>query len=217
MAETVNDPWTPDDIKSGDYQKVDYFNMKDGEKVQFRLLTSPYRVWLHRIEVGKVGHPATCPGVDDCPAHEAGQKAKRVMACIVLDRRDGKVKLWEFSNTTLGKIQTVNETVKALRPDLVDPRQYDMRIDRKGVKLDTEYFLNLGDNKDQLTEDEKKLVLPNLEEYYKVNPERMKSLLSGVVPAKKKPVETPNNDAGVAAGAMVPATNPIANDDSDVV
>lgn len=188
--------WEPDKRseggsgESGNFPKIEYFHIKDKESADIRFLTEPLRKWVHMIPVKGKNYPAVCIGSSpqECPAHQAGQKAKRVMASLVLDRRDGKIKLYEFSNRSLEKIKAVKNTVAKLRPELSNPTMFDIQISRTGTTKDnTNYSMTLGANMAPLTDAEKALPRPNLEEYYKENSERMETLLKGDVPKRKEP------------------------------
>lgn len=189
----MTDAWQPDAKSGGSgdgatFAKVEYFHLKDGESADIRFLTEPITRWIHTIAVKGKNYPATCiESPTKCPAHQAGQKAKKIKASVVLDRRDGKVKLYEFSNRGLEKIKAVKDTVAALKPELQNPTLFDIKISRTGkTKDDTNYSMSLGANLTPLSEAEKNLQKPNLDEYYKENKERMETLLKGELPKRKE-------------------------------
>lgn len=189
--------WQPEKKSKGTsdsttYQKTSYFHLEDGESVDFRFMMEPIRRWVHKITVNKKQYPASCiESPTKCPAHQKGMKAQRVMAANVLDRRDGKVKLYEFSNKSLEKINSVMDTVKTLRPEFETPLMFDIKISRKGKgKEDTTYSFGLGANMNPITDAEKALTQTDLEQYYAENKERMETLLSGEVPKRKEQEST---------------------------
>lgn len=197
QTEKPQGAWEPDPIqsKSGGGERMKYFRLADGESADIRLLVSePLRLWMHRILVGKIGYPATCLGTDGsvCPAHGKGLTASRTIVTLVLDRRDGLVKLYEFSNRMLGDIFSTAQTVMRFRPELKSPNMYDLTISRTGkTKSDTRYKVSAGTNMGAISEAElAKFNLPSLAEYYKPNKERMEKLLAGVVPTRPATAET---------------------------
>lgn len=167
---------------------IQWFNLTDGQSADVRILTpNPKQMWVHRIVVNGKRYPAVCLGLKECPAtHEKGKNAAPRYALVVIDRRDKAAKIWEMNDRTFRVLLTI-VTKKG------DPTGYDLNVSRVGKSTDTQYPLMMGDSTAPLTDGEKALVQPNLEEYYKPNRTRMEALLKGEVP-KRKEGETPSGN-----------------------
>lgn len=200
--------WKPEDTE-GWGAPTEYFKVKDGERATFRIVSDPKKLYIHRIPAAGKEHPATCLG-EGCPACAKGVAKQLRHAMAVLDRRDKKVKIWEISNTQKGEIY-------AIAQEYGEPAGLDLVISRKGTrKEDTKYTLMPGKNQSPLTEEEKTLSVPNLDEYYKANKERMDTLLKGELPAKKKDVEMKTEET-VTAAASTGGINPLVGADESAV
>jgi len=169
-------------------QDISWFNLKDGENGDLRILTpNPKQMWVHRIVVNGKRYPAVCLGLKECPApHEKGKNATPRYAFVVIDRRDKVVKIWEMNSRTFKALQSL-VTKKDENGKLIygDPTGYDLSVNRVGSKTDTQYLLIPG-VKSLMLDAEKALAQPNLDDYYKPNRERMEVLLRGEVPKRKE-------------------------------
>ena len=116
----------------------------------------------------------------------------------VIDRRDGKVKLWEFSEEKKGNIHAIVNRWKKL------PTQFDIAITRTGVKLATRYAIGITPNSEPLTEKELALAKTDLDEYYKPNPERLASLLAGKAPERKQDTDETTKETATATTKTTP-------------
>lgn len=166
-------------------QDVLWFNLKDGENADVRILTpNPKQVWVHRIVVNGKRYPAVCFGLSNCPApHEKGKNATPRYAFVVLDRRDKAVKIWEM-NTRTFKVLLAIVTKKG------DPMGYDLNVSRVGNGTDTQYPIIMGDAVGPTTDIELAMPRPNLDEYYRPNRERMAALLRNEVPGRREAAGT---------------------------
>ena len=182
MSEFNPGSWSAPTATAGEKRSdIQWFKLEDGQSADIRLLTpNPKKVWVHRIVVNGKRYPAACLGFKDCPApHEKGKNATPRYAVVVVDRRDSQVKIWEMNDRTY-------RTLVPIVRKKGDPTQYDLYVSRTGKGAsDTIYTLILGDNIAPLSDGEKALEQPNLEDYYKPNLERMTKLLKGEVPQRK--------------------------------
>jgi len=162
VTETNNRP------KSGGGGFIPAFWIKDGEDAEFRILTEPICINVHRVmrPGKKMPDLFTClEGTGQvCPLCEAGKTYPRQWQSVyaVIDRRTEK---WEDRN---GKIHKYKNRVKIWRPGVRiagllekkqdkygDLRQFEMEISRTGEKFNTTYSFEVGDKK-PLTSEEKK-------------------------------------------------------------
>ncbi|KKL87297.1 hypothetical protein LCGC14_1936080, partial [marine sediment metagenome] len=163
-------------------------------------------------------HPVSVEKSDNEKVKKAGHKIRKVNAVNVIDRRDGGVKLWEFSEEKKDNIHAIVKRYNKL------PTQFDLAITRRGTKLATRYSVGITPNQDPLTDKEKALTKIDLAEYYKPNPERLTSLLEGKVPERKQDTngttETTTQAAvtpATSSETKEPATNPLEEGGDDVV
>ena len=181
--------WKPDPASS--YTKTSYLKVKDGESVGLRILNvKPRQVFMCRITVDGKQHPVTLSKEDNdllkkhnttIADEKKHLKVKKVNAVNVIDRRDGTVKLWEFTETLKGDIYAMVEEWKKL------PTQFDIALSRTGSgQFDTRYKVTITPNQKELTTEELALEKVDLNEYYKPNRERLVSLLRGEVPKRKE-------------------------------
>ncbi len=211
------DAWKPD--PNANYSKTSYLKVKDGESAPIRILNEvPRQIFMVRVPVGGKQYPVTVSKEDNelIKKHNAGisdekkhLKIKKVNAVNVLDRRDGTVKLWEFTETLKGDIHGMVEQWKKL------PTGFDIALSRTGTgQFDTRYKVTITPNQEPLTTEELALEKVDLNEYYKTNTERLTTLLSGKVPVRKE-----NTNAKTEAKTTpVPATqaNPLEDGESIV-
>ncbi len=198
---------------------VDYLKIADGESVNLRILNKvPFPIKVHRIVVNGTGRPTTClNGVDalGCPACGKGSKYQNKNAVNVIDRRDGKVKLWEFSEEKKGDIHAMTLAWKKL------PTEFDVVLSRTGTTKDnTRYAIVISPTQGTLSEAEQALETIDLAEYYKPNRERMETLLKGKLPEKKKQNETTSTqpqEATATKSSEEPPVNPLEEGGDDVV
>ena len=101
-------------------------------------------------------------------------------AINVLDRADGKIKIWTFS-------RTIKEDIMKFAQLNGDPNNYDVVISRKGLKRDdTEYRVSPLMNSQPLMQAELELKLYALATIFKVSTaEKINSYLAGKIPEKK--------------------------------
>jgi len=200
----------------GNYSKVEYLPITDGETVDVRILdVAPTEVYQTRIAIEGKRYPVSVEKSDNEAVKKAGHKIQKVNAVNVLDRRDGSVKLWEFSEEKKDNIHAIVKRWKKL------PTQFDISITRRGTKLATRYSVTISPNLDPLTDKEKTLTKIDLAEYYKPNPERLTSLLEGKVPERKQDTNGTTETQPQGAATTTPASkeeaiNPLEDGDAVV-
>lgn len=114
-----------------------YLSLKtDGDQVTVRIASTPKHGVQHWIEVDGKRSPMACSNDVDClfcgdkiPKEKKVDKSP-VFAWVVIDRKDGKVKIFNASSVTIYR------RIKALALDEEwgDPQTYDIRIERTGKK-----------------------------------------------------------------------------------
>ena len=206
-----------------DYGKREYLKVKDGETVKVRILdVRPKKVRMCRIDVSGTRHPVTLSDDDISFIKKRNEKlgdkskvqVKYRVALNVIDRRDGTVKIWEFSDHPkgpMGDLEGIVDTWEKL------PTEFDVSIARKGTtQNDTTYSINIAPNQKPLTTEELALEKVDLSEYYKPNRERLESLLRGEVPKRKE--DTNGNVETKEETTTVSATqeNPLEDGESNV-
>jgi hypothetical protein len=99
-------------------------------------------------------------------------------AVNVIDRTDGQIKIWKFS-------RTVKEMIAAVASEYGDPNNYDITLNRKGVKTDTEYTVIADRENTPLTDEEKQLKVFNLAMIYKATSiDKVNAYLRGELPKR---------------------------------
>jgi hypothetical protein len=178
-----------------------------------------YEHWFNKIK-----RTANCPGKDCPVCHhpdkqkyldqaralrEAGKEedAKELFrktfstydprlkyAVNVIDRTDGKIKIWQFS-------RTLKEDIMKFAEINGDPNGYDIVISRKGLKRDdTEYRITPTMKVEPLTKEESELKLFSLPTIFKATPvEKINEFLAGRIPVKR---DTPVKNEPVGAGSV---------------
>ena len=203
------DPWKPSESE-GEYKKVEYLSLKDGETVDVRVLDeAPKQVFVTHIPVNGKRYPVSVPRDENERVRAAGHAIKKVNAVNVLDRRDGKVKLWEFTETRKNDIFLIAKKWKK------KPVEFDLSVTRTGEKLKTRYSIQISPNMEPLTEKEKGLDKTDLHEYYKFNPERLNSLLKGEAPKRVEKFEN-SEDEDRDEAPLEKASNPLVGGDGEV-
>jgi len=206
--------WQTPGPEGSDVPPIEFFRLKDGEQASIRIVGSgrPKDVFKHKFTIEGKTYQATCPGKSaGCPACAAGHKLSHANAVTVLDRRDSRVRFWEFSNEKKRDIAALVE-----HKDYGDPRNYDLVVSRRGKGLtDTRYTLFPSPNRTPLTEAEQALLIPNLDEYYKPNPERLEALLRGEVPKRKERETT--GETPTSTTPTPPTTNPLEDEGASIV
>ena len=177
-----------------------------------------YEHWFNKLK-----RTANCPGKDCPVCHhpdkqkyldqaralrEAGkeEEAKELFrktfstydprlkyAVNVIDRTDGKLKIWQFS-------RTIKEDIMKFAEINGDPNGYDIVITRKGLKRDdTEYRVTPTMAVVPLTSEEQAMKLFTLATIFKVSSvEKINSYLAGRIPP---PRVAPQNREGTVADA----------------
>lgn len=192
------------------YDKVQYFSLKDGETASLRALDlTPYSLFRVSIEVNGKRYPVSVAKEDNQTVTAAGHKIEHKNVVNVIDRRDGQVKVWEFSNENGVKIADMMKSWKKL------PTEFDLAVTRHGLKLKTRYSVNIDPNMTPLTEAELALKKVSLAEYYAPNKERLAALLAGQEPPKRQETQEEDDDTGEPT-LVAETLNPL-DTDADVV
>ena len=206
--------WQTPSTERSDAPPMEFFRLKDGEQASIRIVGAgrPKDVFKHKFTIEAKTCYATCPGKSaGCPACAAGHKLSHANAITVLDRRDSHIKVWEFSNEKKRDIAALVE-----HKDYGDPRTYDLVVARRGKGLtDTRYTLFPSPNRAPLSDAEQALLIPNLDEYYKPNPERLEALLRGEVPKRKEREATGETTVGTTP--IPPTENPLEDAGASIV
>ena len=120
----------PEDLATSSWLKIE-----EGKPVTVRLLSHSITFKNHWISSENKNYD--CVGIDNgCKWCEVGEKIRHRWAYLALLRDDKApaVKVFEMGFMIFGDILEF-----AKDDDLGDPRSYDLKISRKGQKLDTEY------------------------------------------------------------------------------
>jgi len=173
------------EIFSGGSGSIVRLAMKEG-KYTIRILGTYKFFRMHWVEVAN--RPVFCQG--GCILCQQGEKGHLRYAVNVLDKADGKVKLWEFGRRVKVAIQTIAE-------DYGNPNEYDLIITRKGTNAnDTVYTVIPAREAKPLTEAENALPRPNLELLYANTPvEKIEAYLKGDVSKKDNTEAKDDTDA----------------------
>lgn len=132
-------PFLPQDFESPQ-APGQYVKLKDWESIKLRILSDPIFFWEFWSEDK---HPIRIPFEQDMilQTPKEAQKDKPwkfVWAMIVYNYNLSKVQIWSPSQSTF---KNALETW-AKDPDFGDPKNYDLKISRKGTMMDTEYSIN---------------------------------------------------------------------------
>jgi len=168
-------------IFSGEYGNI--LKLKMVEKTYTIRILGKYKFfrfhWFQNIQ-----RSAICDSVN-CPICAQGSKGQLKYVVNIIDRADGKVKLWEFGR----RVKTAIESIADLYGT---PDKYDLIVTRKGMKQDdTVYTIIPAREEKALTEEEQKLVKFDLDKLYIATPkEKVDAYLKGIVPPRtEKKVE----------------------------
>lgn len=206
--------WQTPDAERSDAPPIEFFHLKDGEQASIRIVGSgrPKDVFKHKFTIENKTYRPNCPGKSaGCPACAAGHKLSHANAVTVLDRRDSRIKIWEFSNEKKRDIAALVE-----HKDYGDPRTYDLVVSRRGKGLtDTRYTLFPSPNRAPLSEAEQALMIPDLDEFYTPNLERLEALLRGEVPKRKEREAT--SETPTSATPTPPTANPLEDEGASIV
>lgn len=144
---TVKDPgdWTETNTSTS------FFKPQVGNNI-FRIVSKPRLTLSHWIKVGannttmKVG---CMERKEDCPICSAGVPLLSRHTFLVLDKKDGSVKLYEAPSQVYQAIKAF-----AIDPDYGDPKQYDIKLIREGTGLSTKYQVVANPKKKPLEEED---------------------------------------------------------------
>jgi len=234
-----------EEAKSKRGPKIEYFKPQEGENT-IRIVGSYkwYRqYWLNKVKRTVVAGPLEkCPIYNHPKKEELLQQARTLREAgkeqeakdlfrrtfsvynprltyvvNVIDRSDGKIKLWKFSRTQKENIQAISEKYG-------DPNQYDLIITKRKTgpeKRDVEYTIIPDRENKLLTEAEKQLQTYNLTNIFKpTSLERVQAYLEGRIPTKASSGEDDNEDApsqsrNAAGEATTKFTDPATDSISD--
>lgn len=114
-------------------------------------------------------------------------------AINVIDRADGKVKIWKFS-------RTIKKQIEEIAKKYGDPSNYDLVITKTGKGKETRYTVFPDRENRPLTEEEKKLKVFALATIFKASSlDRINALLRGELPQRRQTPATATPSAGVQA------------------
>ncbi len=161
-------------------------SVKDGQKVTLRVLGRYVffrQHWFEKIKRGSI-----CNGVN-CPVCASGDRGSLRYVVNVLDKADGKIKLFEFGRRVKTSIENIAE-------DYGNPEGYDLIIRRTGSGAeDTVYTITPARDSVPLTEAEKALVKYDLTKLYAPTPlEKVNSFMQGVIPQRQDNNFTPKKE-----------------------
>jgi len=150
-------------------------SMSEGE-YSIRVLGAPKLYRYHWIDA--VNRTVICG--PDCELCLSGDRGQLRYVVNVIDRKDGVVKMWEFGRRVKASIMYIAEKYG-------DPINYDLIVNRKGMKAeDTVYTILPAREENPLTEEEKKMGTYDLEKLYAITPkETVEAYLGGVIPERK--------------------------------
>jgi len=134
---------------------------------------------LYRFHwVAAVNRSVNCDGIN-CPICSAGERGQLRYVVNILDKADGKVKLWEFGRRVKVAIENIAENYG-------DPSGYDLIVIRKGMSAeDTVYTVLPARDPKPLTAEENALPKYDLEKLYGITPaEKVAAYLQGTIPAR---------------------------------
>jgi hypothetical protein len=150
-----------------------FLRLKNGESKVIRIVLPEDQipsVWEHTEKIGGQWKTLTCLGKLDCPLCKAGKKASNKAYIPVIDRADGKIKVFKASITVVTDLLGCVDEYGCLT-------NRDYKITRQGEELNTKYQFF---SKDLKVEDFSGLELPDIEE--RIRPltiEAMTSIISG--------------------------------------
>lgn len=111
-----------------------YLRVKGGDSVDFHIISEhPVKKIVHGFGAGRV----ICIGADkNCPACVEGETPKQRWLINVWDRKDSKVKIYEFGPSIAKQFKALAEM---LAEDQKTVNDVDIRIKAEGSGMDTEY------------------------------------------------------------------------------
>ena len=156
--------------------KVNFMKLQDGQS-RIRVGSVPSKVFQHweKTTLGKV-RKVTCIG-KDCPLCKLGHQPTIRYQLKVLDKADPDSPQPKILETTSSVIKQISNC--ANDPEFGDPTQYDMKITKTGVGLETRYTVMASPKKYALTDAEVNMLnnLPSIQEINKeLTIEEMKEL-----------------------------------------
>lgn len=126
---TQSDDFVSEDaVSSG---SASYMKLEKGDN-KFRVISKPIAGWLEWIDK----KPIRTPLDDGEPeASDEDNKPRKFIALVVIDRKDGNVKILEITQ------QSIIKSIRALsnNPDWGKPFSYDINVKKEGEDLKTKY------------------------------------------------------------------------------
>ena len=169
--------WSQDNEKSQftGASEINRLSMKEC-KYTLRIISDALLFRFHWINA--VNRSINCDGVN-CPVCQEGNKGQLKYVCNVIDRADGKVKIWELGRRVKVAIQNIAE-------DYGSPEGYDLHVRRTGMKADnTVYTVTPAKDASPLTPEEQALPQYDLAKLYAITPaEKVAAYLRGEIPPK---------------------------------
>lgn len=148
MPQTIDD-YGSYNIPGGDSS---FLKIETGEN-RLRLCSKPTELISHQTSAEGAKFATTpCQG-ENCELCKQGKKKNYKYAYIVLNRKDGKVYLYEAPITVFRQIAAY-----ATNEEYGDPQEYDITIKREGEKPNVTYTVMASPKKAKLTTEEQELV-----------------------------------------------------------
>lgn len=151
-----------------------YFRFEEGDN-RFRILSQPILGWVDWQENSDGSRKPVRTHEQPEKSFNPKKPAKHFWAFVVLDKKDGQVKIMEITQSS------IQDGIMSYQADESwgDPREYDLCINRKGKELDTSYTIKAYP-KAPLTEEQQ-----NAYQEANIN---LEALFSGDDPFKSKEV-----------------------------
>ncbi len=122
-------------IDYGNYKKPsDFMSFEQGD-TQIRIISNGLLGYQHGMNTARgFVNLGICPEDETCEHCKKGYEPKLIWKWIVFDHTDSRVKLLD-AGPMIG-----NQIAEKLGGKHGDPKEYDIVINRKGLKLETEYL-----------------------------------------------------------------------------
>lgn len=125
MAKCGEVSWDEPASNAKKFNRDDFLKLENGPN-SIRFVTNPFKYLYHKVKFeGDTGwgRNVRCCG-DDCSLCAEGNKAQNMYVAYVINRRDGKIKKFEFKQGVMNQIQTI----KGASDSYKDMSAYDWMI-----------------------------------------------------------------------------------------
>lgn len=178
------------EIKEAMEKSAALFKMQAGESRLIRILASPDEIvaaYEHVENFGGFWKVIECLGKKDCPLCKAGRNASFRAYIPIIDRTDGKVKIFKASREVVKFLIALNE-------EEGDPRKYDLKCVRQGEGLKTQYSFFVKDKTDEDLTPYLKYIPPIENFIEKLSREEIEALMDSTVSLKGTETSSNSND-----------------------